>query len=87
MDGWPSRSDGLPLARTEINKKIYRVGAGNDPSNAMCAQDAVEKNTTPYGRLQTADAAIIVAIKLTSYINLSNYLIPTRLIWGFGVLG
>ena len=36
-------------SRTEINKKIYRVGAGNDPCNAMCAQDAVEKSITPMG--------------------------------------
>jgi large subunit ribosomal protein L3e len=36
-------------SRTEINKKIYRIGAGNDPNNAMCDQDAIEKSITPMG--------------------------------------
>jgi len=39
-------------SRTEINKKIYRVGAGairGVKDNATCAADAVEKNITPIG--------------------------------------
>lgn len=40
-------------SRTELNKKIYRVGAGavsqNATDNAMCEADAVEKNITPLG--------------------------------------
>jgi len=39
-------------SRTEINKKIYRVGAGaigGATNNAMCEADAVEKNITPLG--------------------------------------
>jgi large subunit ribosomal protein L3e len=30
-------------SRTELNKKIYRVGIGSDPNNAHCDNDAVEK--------------------------------------------
>ena len=39
-------------SRTELNKKIYRVGAGAESgatNNAMCEADAVEKNITPLG--------------------------------------
>merc|ERR1719230_607131 len=39
-------------SRTELNKKIYRVGAGEVrgvKDNAMTANDAVEKNITPMG--------------------------------------
>jgi len=39
-------------SRTELNKKIYRVGAGSVngvTNNAMCEADAVEKNITPLG--------------------------------------
>jgi len=40
-------------SRTELNKKIYRVGAGavsqNATDNAMCEADAIEKNITPLG--------------------------------------
>jgi large subunit ribosomal protein L3e len=36
-------------SRTELNKKIYRVGIGSDPNNAHCDNDAVEKQITPLG--------------------------------------
>jgi len=39
-------------SRTEINKKIYRVGAGSvrgAVNNATCEADAIEKNITPMG--------------------------------------
>jgi len=39
-------------SRTEIHKKIYRVGAGaihGVTDNAMCETDAVDKNITPIG--------------------------------------
>jgi len=39
-------------SRTEINKKIYRVGAGavnNVIDNARCDNDAIDKNITPMG--------------------------------------
>jgi len=36
-------------SRTELNKKIYRVGSGSSPNNAMCENDAVEKTITPLG--------------------------------------
>jgi large subunit ribosomal protein L3e len=35
--------------RTEINKKIYRVGKGNDPKNATTEFDITEKQITPMG--------------------------------------
>jgi large subunit ribosomal protein L3e len=35
--------------RTEINKKIYRVGKGNDPKNATTEFDVTEKQITPMG--------------------------------------
>jgi len=38
--------------RTEMHKKIYRVGAGachNVTNNATCENDAIEKNITPIG--------------------------------------
>lgn len=35
--------------RTEMNKKIYRVGSGNDPRNASTEQDITEKRITPMG--------------------------------------
>jgi len=39
-------------SRTEIHKKIYRVGVGQNrgvSNNAMCDADAIEKNITPMG--------------------------------------
>jgi len=39
-------------SRTELNKKIYRVGSGavrGTTDNAFCETDAVEKNITPMG--------------------------------------
>ena len=36
--------------RTEINKKIYRIGDGSDPKNAMTATDITEKTITPMVR-------------------------------------
>lgn len=35
--------------RTEINKKIYRVGKGDDPKNGSTDQDVTEKQITPLG--------------------------------------
>jgi large subunit ribosomal protein L3e len=35
--------------RTEINKKIYRIGKGNDPRNATTDFDLTEKRITPLG--------------------------------------
>jgi len=35
--------------RTEINKKIYRLGKGNDKKNATTEADATEKRITPMG--------------------------------------
>lgn len=38
--------------RTEMHKKVYRVGAGavrNVTNNATCDADAIEKNITPIG--------------------------------------
>jgi len=35
--------------RTEMNKKIYRVGKGNDKKNATTEADATEKRITPMG--------------------------------------
>lgn len=35
--------------RTEMNKKIYRVGLGNDPRNGATVSDATEKSITPMG--------------------------------------
>jgi len=35
--------------RTEINKKIYRIGKGNDPKNATTEFDVTEKTITPMG--------------------------------------
>jgi len=35
--------------RTEINKKIYRIGAGTDKANAKTEFDPVEKSITPLG--------------------------------------
>jgi large subunit ribosomal protein L3e len=39
-------------SRTELNKKVYRIGAGaigGTKNNATTAADAVEKNITPMG--------------------------------------
>ena len=33
--------------RTEMNKKIYRIGDGSDPKNASTASDITEKRITP----------------------------------------
>lgn len=35
--------------RTEINKKIYRIGAGSNESNASTESDATKKAITPMG--------------------------------------
>jgi large subunit ribosomal protein L3e len=35
--------------RTEINKKIYRIGKGDDPKNGSTDQDITEKSITPLG--------------------------------------
>ena len=55
----PSRVQfGVPRAgqmgyhhRTEVNKKIYRIGEGSDPKNATTAADVTEKKITPMVRL------------------------------------
>lgn len=36
--------------RTEMNKKIYRIGDGSDPRNASTATDITEKRITPMVR-------------------------------------
>lgn len=51
----PSRVQyGVPRAgqmgyhhRTEVNKKIYRIGEGSDPKNASTSADITEKKITP----------------------------------------
>ncbi|MCT8882634.1 50S ribosomal protein L3, partial [Clostridioides difficile] len=35
--------------RTEINKKIYRIGAAGDKKSCMTEQDLTEKDITPLG--------------------------------------
>ena len=35
--------------RTEVNKKIYRIGRGDDPKNGSTDQDVTEKQITPLG--------------------------------------
>jgi len=35
--------------RTEINKKIYRIGAGTNPSSCQTESDVTEKSITPLG--------------------------------------
>ena len=35
--------------RTEVNKKIYRIGKGDDPKNGSTDQDVTEKQITPLG--------------------------------------
>lgn len=35
--------------RTEVNKKIYRIGCGSDPKNACTDADITEKRITPMG--------------------------------------
>jgi len=35
--------------RTELNKKIYRIGLGNDPNNGSTEADATHKSITPLG--------------------------------------
>jgi len=35
--------------RTELNKKIYRIGSGADPANATTESDATKKAITPMG--------------------------------------
>ena len=35
--------------RTEINKKVYRVGKGSEPNNASTAGDLTDKTITPMG--------------------------------------
>lgn len=54
----PSRVQyGVPRAgqmgyhhRTEVNKKIYRIGEGSDPKNAATVVDITEKKITPMVR-------------------------------------
>ena len=54
----PSRVQfGVPRAgqmgyhhRTEVNKKIYRIGEGSDPKNASTVADITEKKITPMVR-------------------------------------
>jgi len=41
--------------RTEINKKIYRIGIGSDPKNASTNYDVTEKRITP---MVTFDSSI-----------------------------
>lgn len=36
-------------SRTEINKKIYRIGKGGEPNNASTAADLTDKTITPMG--------------------------------------
>ena len=43
--------------RTEINKKIYRIGSGTDASNAKTEFDPVEKAITPLVSLQTTQVS------------------------------
>lgn len=35
--------------RTEMNKKIYRIGSGENKSNASTEMDPTEKSITPLG--------------------------------------
>ncbi len=35
--------------RTEVNKKIYRIGKGDDKANASTEHDLTEKKITPLG--------------------------------------
>ena len=35
--------------RTELNKKIYRIGRGDDEANASTEHDITKKNITPMG--------------------------------------
>ena len=35
--------------RTELNKRIYRVGKGSEDNNAMTEFDLTKKNITPMG--------------------------------------
>jgi large subunit ribosomal protein L3e len=35
--------------RTEVNKKVYRIGKGDDPKNGSTDQDVTEKQITPLG--------------------------------------
>lgn len=35
--------------RTEVNKKIYRIGKGEDKKNASTEYDLTEKTITPLG--------------------------------------
>lgn len=35
--------------RTEINKKVYRIGRADDPKSAMTDADLTEKNINPLG--------------------------------------
>ena len=42
------RSDGYHH-RTELNKKIYRIGSGSDDANASTESDITKKSITPMG--------------------------------------
>ncbi|QRV91027.1 ribosomal protein L3 [Ceratobasidium sp. AG-Ba] len=44
----PSKVIWIPH-RTEINKKIYRIGSGEDKANARTESDATDKTITPLG--------------------------------------
>jgi len=35
--------------RTEMNKKIYKIGSGSDPNNASTEYDLTKKNINPLG--------------------------------------
>jgi large subunit ribosomal protein L3e len=35
--------------RTELNKKVYRIGRSDDPHSAMTESDLTEKNINPLG--------------------------------------
>ena len=45
--------------RTEMNKKIYRIGDGTDPRNASTATDITEKTITPMV-LHSLDILIVI---------------------------
>jgi hypothetical protein len=48
MTGLTRRPDGYHH-RTELNKKIYRIGSGEDEANASTESDITKKKITPLG--------------------------------------
>ena len=46
---WPSHSIDGYHHRTEINKKVYRIGSGEDEANASTEHDITKKKITPMG--------------------------------------